>query len=93
MKEKTLGAGTVVQIKLPPVTPASFIRVFVQLEMAPPLSIQIPANVFGKAVDNGPSAWSPAIHVGDTGRVPSPGSYSCLVSKSDLPSVKFSLLS
>lgn len=45
-------------------TPASHIGTLVQV-LADPLLIQLPENVPGKAVDNGPSIWASAAHMED----------------------------
>lgn len=45
-------------------TPVSYIGVLVQV-LAPLLLTQLPNNVPGMAVDDGPSTWAPATYMGD----------------------------
>lgn len=56
-------------VKLPLVTPASHIRVWVQV-LAALFPIQLPAGVPRKALEVGPSAWPSAVHVGGLYEVP-----------------------
>lgn len=52
-------ADEVCHVGCPPHT-----RVLVQI-LAPPLSVQLPANVSWQTEDDDSSAWAPAIHMGD----------------------------
>lgn len=44
--------------------PVSYIGILVQI-LTVPLRIQLPASMFGKAVEHGPGVWTPTTPVGD----------------------------
>lgn len=66
-KPSTVVGVAVQYAKLPPATPVSDSEVMVYVP-ASLFSIQLYANVFWEAADDGLYTWGPAIHVGDTER-------------------------
>lgn len=62
VKGRRWGQCCGILVKIPPATPASYLKVHIP---APSLPTQIPTNGLGKGVKDDASVWAPAARMGD----------------------------